>query len=238
MAEVTKNLEAGHGPPPAADSPKAIGPAKELAHDSCVSSPAQPPTSPRVARRRPKRPSRRLAADLYEWSEFARREPLWAPEGQGPAGSRRRGPGRPPKLSADVVGKFLMAVRAGNYPEVAARLAGISPATYYRWNRDPRRPYAAFRAARDMADAELEAEIITNLVRLSRTSTRAAAFILSRRWPEQWAKRKRPPPDAPADAPTTSPSPENIDVRRFPTSDLVASLRAQVTPRRAGDNEF
>jgi hypothetical protein len=141
-------------------------------------------------------------------------------------------------LSADVVGKFLMGVRAGNYPEVAARLAGISPATYYRWNRDPRPAYAAFRAARDMADAELEAEIIGNLFRLSRTSTRAAAFILSRRWPEQWATRRRPRPAAPANAPTTSPAPQLIDARRFLTSELVASVRAQATAPRRGDTEL
>jgi hypothetical protein len=89
-----------------------------------------------------------------------------------------------------------------------------------------------------MADAECEAEVIGNLARLSRTSTRAAAFILSRRWPEQWAKRKRPPPEAPADAPTPARSPEYTDATRFLTSDLVASLRAQVTATRRGDTEL
>jgi len=237
-AAVIKHLQAGHGPPPAADSPQAIGPAKALAHDPSLSSQAQRPTSPRAARRRPKQPLRRLAADLYRWSEFARREPLWAPAGQGPAGSSRRGPGRPPKLNADVVGKILMAVRAGCYPEVAARLAGISPATYYRWLRDPRPPYAAFQAALDQADAECEVMVIGNLVRLSRTSTRAAAFILSRRWPERWRKLKRPLPEAPADAPTTPPPPEHIDARRFLTSELVASVRAQATEPRRGDSEL
>jgi hypothetical protein len=237
-AEVTKNLEVGHGPAPAADSPKTIGPAKALAHDPSLSSPAQRPTSPRVARPRPKRPPRRLAADLYEWSEFARREPLWAPAGQGPAGSRRRRPGRPPKLTADVVGKILMAVRAGNYPEVAARWAGISPATYYRWLQDPRPPYVAFRAALVMADAECEVMVIGNLFRLSRTSTRAAAFILSRRWPERWRELKRLLREAPVDQSTTPPAPEYTVPGRFLTSELVASLRAQATAPRRGDTEF
>jgi hypothetical protein len=142
------------------------------------------------------------------------------------------------KLNPEVVGRFFTAIRAGNYRETAARLAGIGPSTMYRWLHDPRPEYAAFRMALDMCEAEVEVEVIGNLVRLSRTSTRAAAFILSRRWPEQWATRRRPPPEAPADSPTTSPSPENIDVRRLLTSDLVASLRAQVAPRRKGDNEF
>jgi hypothetical protein len=234
---VIRNPQAGHGPPPAEDSP-CQGPLAEprrMAHDSCVSSPAQPLTSTRAARRRPKRPPRWLAADLYKWSEFAHREPLWAPAGQGPAGSRRRGPGRPPKLNADVVGKILMAVRAGNYPEVAARWAGISAATYYRWCKDPRPPFVAFRAALDMADAECEAMVIGNLFRLSRTSKRAAAFLLERRWPEKWAKRRRPPPEALADTPTAPPPPRHIEARTFPTSELVASFREQASVPRTGN---
>jgi hypothetical protein len=206
-----------------------------MVHDPCVSSPAQPLTSPRAARRRPRRPPRWLAADLYRWYEFARREPLWAATG---GGSSRRRPGRPPKLNADVVGKILMAVRAGNYPEVAARWAGISAATYYRWCKDPRPPFVAFRAALDMADAECEAMVIGNLFRLSRTSKRAARFLLERRWPEKWAKPRRLPPEAPADTPTAPPPPRHIEARTFPISELVASLRVQVTPRRTGDPEF
>jgi hypothetical protein len=197
-------------------------------HDSCVSSQAQPLTSPRPARRRPKRPPRWLAADLYRWYEFARHEPLWAATG---GESSRRRPGRPPKLTADVVGKILMAVRAGNYPEVAARWAGISAATYYRWCKDPRPPYVAFRAALDMADAECEAMVIGNLARLSRTSKRAAAFLLERRWPEKWARSRRLPAEAPADTPTAPPPPQHIEVRTFSISELVASQREQA-PRR------
>ena len=200
-----------------------------------VSSQAQPPTSPRPARRRPTRPPRRLAADMYRWAEIARREPLWAARGEG-SGARR--PGRPAKLNAEVVGRFLMVIRAGNYRETAARLAGIGPATMYRWLHDPRPEYAAFRMALDMCEAEVEVEVIGNLVRLSRTSTRAAAFILSRRWPERWRKLKRPLPEAPADESTTPPAPEHIDARRFLTSELVASLRAQATAPRRGDTEL
>jgi len=206
-----------------------------MVHDSSVSSQAQPPTSPRAARRRPKRPPRWLTADLYRWNEFAHREPLWAATG---GGSSRRRPGRPPKLTADVVGKILMAVRAGNYPEVAARWAGISAATYYRWCKDPRPPYVAFRAALDMADAECEAMVIGNLARLSRTSTRAAAFLLERRWPEKWAKSRRLPPEPSADTPTAPPPPQHIEARTFSIPELVASQREQAAAPRRGDGEL
>ena len=174
---------------------------------------------------------------MHEWSEFARREPLWASTG-GAAGSSHRPPGRPAKLNAEVVGRFLMVIRAGNYREVAARFAGIGPATMYRWMRDPRPEYAAFRMALDLCEAEVEVEVIGNLFRLSRTSTRAAAFILSRRWPERWRKLKRPLPEAPADESTTPPAPEYIVPTRFLTSELVASLRVQATPPRRGDIEL
>jgi hypothetical protein len=133
-----------------------------------------------------------------------------------------------------VVGKILMAVRAGNYPEVAARWAGISAATYYRWCKDPRPPFVAFRAALDMADAECEAMVIGNLVRLSRTSTRAAAFLLERRWPEKWAKSRQLSPEAPAVTPTAPPPPRHIEARTFSIAELVASQRVQAAAPRLG----
>ena len=206
-----------------------------MVHDPCVSSPAQPLTSPRPARRRPKRPPRWLTADLYRWNEFAHREPLWAATG---GGSSRRRPGRPPKLNADVVGKILMAVRAGNYPEVAARWAGISAATYYRWCKDPRPPFVAFRAALDMADAECEAMVIGNLARLSRTSKRAAAFLLERRWPEKWAGSRRLPPEGSADTPTAPPPPQHLEARTFSIAELVASQREQAAAPRRGSGRL
>jgi hypothetical protein len=135
-----------------------------------------------------------------------------------------------------VVGKILMAVRAGNYPEVAARWAGISAATYYRWCKDPWPPFVAFRAALDMADAECEAMVIGNLAKLSRTSKRAAAFLLERRWPETWAKSRRLPAEAPADTPTSPPPPRHIEARTFSIAELVASQRERA-PRR-GDHEL
>jgi hypothetical protein len=126
---------------------------------------------------------------MFRWGEIARREPLWAITG---GGSAHRRPGRPRKLNPEVVGRFFTAIRAGNYRETAARLAGIGPATMYRWLHDPRPEYAAFRIALLMCEAEVEAEVIGNLARLSRTSTKAAAFLLERRWPEKWARPGRP----------------------------------------------
>ena len=114
---------------------------------------------------------------MYRWGEIARGEPLWAATG-GESGRRR--PGRPSKLNADVVGRFLMVVRMGNYRETAARLVGMGPSTMYRWLHDQRPEYAAFRMALDMCEAEVEVEVIGNLARLSRKRTKAGAFLLER----------------------------------------------------------
>ena len=40
---------------------------------------------------------------------------------------------RPTKLTPAVAERILSAIRAGNFMEVAARYAGISPSTLYRW---------------------------------------------------------------------------------------------------------
>jgi hypothetical protein len=133
---------------------------------------------------------------------------------------------------------ILMAVRAGNYPEVAARWAGLSAATYYRWCKDPRPPFVAFRAALDKADAECEAMVIGNLVRLSRTSTRAAAFLLERRWPEKWAKSRQLSPEAPAVTPTAPPPPQHVEARTFSIAELVASQRESAAALRRGGHEL
>jgi hypothetical protein len=94
-------------------------------------------------------------------------------------------------LTPDVALNFLTCVRLGNYREVAAAHAGISRATLYRWLRDPRPPFVAFRRALDQAEAQVEVEVVANLMRLSAKSTRAAEFLLTRRFPDQWSEVPR-----------------------------------------------
>jgi len=162
---------------------------------------------------------------MYRWGEIARREPLWATTG---GGSAHRRPGRPVKLNPEVVGRFFTAIRAGNYRETAARLAGIGPATMYRWMHDPRPEYAAFRIALLMC----EVEVIGNLARLSRKSTKAGAFLLERRWPERWARpgrRRRPAKAARPDRPSLSDTALR-DGERYP--EIAARLYANMNALR------
>jgi hypothetical protein len=135
-----------------------------------------------------------------------------------------------------------MAVRAGNYRETAARFAGIGPATLHRWLGDPRAPYVALREALNMVEAEVEVEVVANLVRLSRTSTSAAVFWLERRHPERWAFLRRH-----ADAgtamqviieATTQPTPEVVDAATLFAPGPATRQSAQAAGRRSGDHEL
>jgi hypothetical protein len=206
---------------------------------AAADAPASP--QPRLSRhRRPTRPPRGLAAEMYRWAEVARHEPLWAVPGDRANPSRRK-PGRPSRLNPEVVATLLTAVRAGNFRETAAELAGVAPATMYRWLRDPRPPFVALRAALERVEAEVEVEVVANLVRLSRTSTAAAVFWLERRHPERWSIPQRLPEvnrHAQVDGYTTQSSPVYIDLSTVLTPELVARLPEPVAGGKSDDDEF
>jgi hypothetical protein len=97
---------------------------------------------------------------------------------------------RPTKLSTQLQAKIVGLVEAGNYPLTAARAAGLSPATLYRWLRDPRPLYRAFRDALDQAEARSEAAAVKKLVA---SDHRGVLAHLERRFPEHWGKPTQGP---------------------------------------------
>ncbi len=108
---------------------------------------------------------------------------------------------RPTKLTAEVEEKIVRAIRAGNYPEVAAAHAGVHPATYYRWMERGELggdaveddPYRRFRAGVERAIADAEAAEVALIVQAARGgSWQAAAWLLEHRFAERWG-RTRPP---------------------------------------------
>ncbi len=67
--------------------------------------------------------------------------------------------GRPERLTPERQERFLEAIRRGAFPEVAARYAGFSPASYYRYMKGATPEHAAYRDAVIRADAELEVHL-------------------------------------------------------------------------------
>lgn len=69
-------------------------------------------------------------------------------------------PGRPKgptKLTKAVTERVVVAIRAGNYAETAARSAGISRTTFFRWMQEGEQPDAS-KKLRDFAEAVRKAE--------------------------------------------------------------------------------
>jgi transposase len=100
---------------------------------------------------------------------------------------------RPTKLGPAVEERIVAAVGAGNYLEAAARSAGISASTLYRWlergEREPG-PYREFREAVRRAEAESEVHAVAVIRRAMSDDWRAALALIERRHPERWRRRQ------------------------------------------------
>jgi hypothetical protein len=95
---------------------------------------------------------------------------------------------RPSKLTSEAIDRFVKAIRAGAFPESAARYAGFSPASLYRYLRGSRPEHAAFRDAALQAQVELEILLSGILVQKAMGQPRLALILLEKRFPERWGK--------------------------------------------------
>ena len=102
---------------------------------------------------------------------------------------------RPTKLSPEVQQKICDAIRAGNYLETAAVLAGVDPSSFRRWRAKGREArtgvFCAFCAAVDQAEAEAEAELVKMWRSACPETWQAVRDLLARRHPERWGPRER-----------------------------------------------
>lgn len=111
---------------------------------------------------------------------------------------------RPTKLSEEVQQRAVALLRQGNYIETAARIAGISPATYHGWRErgeadlhaGMRTEFSEFFEATTRARAEGEATLLQQ-IRLAAQGAdgrpgdwRAAAWILERTAPDRFGARQ------------------------------------------------
>lgn len=112
--------------------------------------------------------------------------------------------GRPTKLTRETQDAFLKAIHVGAFPEVAARHAGFSPASLYRWLRGTTPEQVEFRDAFLEATANYEIRLMGTIARAALTDPRWALVVLERRFPERWRLHARS--DEPVDE-STAPSP-------------------------------
>lgn len=103
--------------------------------------------------------------------------------------------GRPAGIGEPlIVQEFLTQIEAGNYPEIAAELAGISLNTYRNWMKrgeDGEPPFDTFLLAVKQASARAEA-VEVGKVRKAGNDPRfwaASMTYLERRHPDRWARR-------------------------------------------------
>jgi hypothetical protein len=119
--------------------------------------------------------------------------------------------GRPSKLTEEAEDRFLRAVSAGVHPEVAARHAGFSPASMYRYLRGSTPELAEFRGKFLQAQANLEIRLAGTLLQAAMTEPRWALAVLERRFPDRWRINAAGPEPAEADQ-RSGPAPETPEV--------------------------
>src|SRR5664280_911716 len=103
--------------------------------------------------------------------------------------------GRPERLTPERQERFLKAIRAGAFPEVAAAYAGFSSASYYRYMHGASRQHATFRREVVRAQSELELELVGRITREAASNPRWAFALLERRFPKRWGPGANPEPD-------------------------------------------
>jgi transposase len=102
---------------------------------------------------------------------------------------------RPTKLTPEVQDRIVAAIRAGNYAAPAARSAGVSEATFYRWMSRGERAksgiYRDFHEAVRRAEADAEVHAVAVIRKeIADGDWRAAATFLERRFPDRWRRQQ------------------------------------------------
>ena len=103
--------------------------------------------------------------------------------------------GRPERLTPERQARFLKAIRAGAFPEVAAAYAGFSSASYYKYMHGVSPQHATFRREVVRAQSELELDLVGTITREAGSNPRWAFALLERRFPKRWGPGANPEPD-------------------------------------------
>lgn len=99
--------------------------------------------------------------------------------------------GRPSSVTPEVRKNILLAIRAGNYREVAAQFAGITGKTLREYLKRKDSDAIEFRAAIQRAESEVEIEMVGAIKRLGTGDFKAATWYLTHKFPERWSDKSK-----------------------------------------------
>ncbi len=104
----------------------------------------------------------------------------------------RKGAGRPLLLDDEMETRICNLIRAGNYIDTAARVAGVSKASLYEWFKRAHRgeqPFAKFLDAVERASSEAEASNVARIMLAATEHWQAAAWWLERTKPKKYGRK-------------------------------------------------
>jgi len=104
-----------------------------------------------------------------------------------PPRKRGKGQGRPSKRTPERAVVIIAALREGSTREGAGAVAGISARRLNEWYRDNE----DFLELVEKAERFAQADMLKGIRRAGRDQWQALAWLLERRWPEQFAKREK-----------------------------------------------
>lgn len=101
--------------------------------------------------------------------------------------------GRPTKLTPELHADIVRTIKAGNYLETAAAMAGVERLTLREWiKKGVRAQSGAYHTfARDIEQAMAHAEVVDvlGIRKAGEKEWTARAWLLERRYPDRWGKR-------------------------------------------------
>lgn len=103
-------------------------------------------------------------------------------------------PGRPTKFTTTTKRRIYKALRLGATKRLASQFAGLSYETMRSWERrgedDEGGPYSVFLASVKRCQAEACMKALEAINEASPKHWQAAAWLLERRYPEEWGKNR------------------------------------------------
>lgn len=100
------------------------------------------------------------------------------------------------KLSKQTISEAVRLVSLGLNDKDVADYIGVAPQTFSTWRNHPKNSLQhELSEALKKADSQRKAALLSRIIGASDTSWQAAAWLLERRYPEEYAKPKRPEED-------------------------------------------